>query len=317
MPSNELYHYRTKGSKNGVSTDPDYIPIGKRAQPAWMPGSDASRQYREDRQQQTRMQAEENIKRIKSAAASTANNGISRVNSAASKAATMAEDARIKRELARREAEKKRQQWVQNRKDNLNRGVSTIKSGLTSTANEALKKSGARLRISDKRGVGQNTHEQGYTGNRTKDVIKTNPKNAMNQRLAEARQRREDMTGKNGRLAQAKAYGKEGLDAATRIAKQAKNLPGRAKSELYKKKAEVSATIADAKKEAQQSDAYKRTKAGVKKMTDSATKTAKRAADAAARAGVKERASAATKAVSDEAERLKKKGLAYLKKFRK
>ena len=114
-----------------------------------------------------------------------------------------------------------------------------------------------------------------------------------------------------------KAYGKEGFDAATRIAKQARNLPGQARSEYYKKRYELSGKLAEAKKEAQQSDAYKRTKAGVKKAADAASKVAKRASDAVAKADVKERASNAAKSVGEEAERLKKKGLSVLKKLRK
>lgn len=314
MASDELYHYRTKGSKNGVSTDPNYTPIGKRAQPAWMPGSAASRQYRNDRQQQARIQAEENVKRMKS----TVNSGISRFNSAASKTATAVEDARIKRELARREAEKKRQQWVQDRKDALNRGNSNIKSGLTSTANKALKKSGARLKISDKRGVGQNPYEQGYTGVSRSRAGAADRAKYRQERIKQAHE--DAKAGKYGKLAAARAYGKEGFEAASRLAKNARSRlvhPGQLRSDYYKAKYNISRNIADAKKEAQQSEAYKRTKAGVKKMTDTAKKTAKRAADAAAKAGVKERASATAKAVGDEAERLKKKGLSILKKLRK
>lgn len=335
----ELYHYRTKGSKNGVSTDPNYTPIGQRAQgPAYMPGSTANRQYREQQQQISRIQTDAAIKRMKSSATNTANSLISGVNSAASKSATLAEDAAIRRELARREAEKKRQQWVQDRKNNWNRGVSTIKTGLTSAGNAALKKSGLRLQISDKRGVGPNPYEQGYTGTRrTKDVTKTNPQNAMNQRIAEARQLSEDKTGKNGRLAQAKAYGKEGFAAAQRIARNAKNLPGQAKSQYYKTKYNLSRDIDDLKREVTASDAYKRTKAGVanaasaaKSTMDKAAKSAEKAQKKAsdlyerskpgideAKTRVKEKASEAAASVGAEAERLKKKGLSLLKKLRK
>lgn len=334
MRNDELFHYRTKGSKNGVSTDPNYTPIGQRAQgPAWMPGSSANRQYREQQNQQARLEADERIKRMKE----SANAGVNTFNSAASKAATLAEDARIRKELARREGEKKRQQWIQDRKDAWNRGISSIKSDIVSAANAGLKKSGANLRIG-KRGV-NNPYEQGYTGTsrRSKDPTRTNPNNKMNQRIASARKHQENLTGKNGRLAQARAYGKEGFLAASRIARTAKNLPRNARSEYYKKKNEISRDIDDFKREVTASDAYKRTKkhvtkaaAAAKTTFDKASKSAQKAQKKASelyerskpevdelKTRVKEKASEAANAVGTEAERLKRKGLSLLKNLRK
>lgn len=338
MRDDELYHYRTKGSKNGVSTDPNYTPIGQRAQgPAYMPGSTANRQYREQQQQTSRLQADAAIKRMKSSATNTANSFVSGVNSAASKGATLAEDAAIKRELERRRKEKEKEAERQARRERIDRGVDNLKKSTISGVNSVLQSTGANLRIG-KRGV-TNPYEQGYTGTsrRAKDPTRTNPNNAMNQRIAEARQLREDKTGKNGRLAQAKAYGKEGLAAAQRIARNAKNLPGQAKSRYYTTKANLSRDIDELKRDVTASDNYKRVKSGVTKAAsaakstmDKASKSAEKAQKKAsdlyerskpgideAKTRVKEKASEAAASVGAEAERLKKKGLSLLKKLRK
>lgn len=282
MRDDELYHYRTKGSKNGVSTDPNYTPIGQRAQgPAYMPGSTANRQYREQQQQTSRLQADAAIKRMKSSATNTANSFVSGVNSAANKTATLTEDAAIKRELERRRKEKEKEAERQARREMIDRGVDNLKKSTISGVNSVLQKTGANLRIG-KRGVA-NPYEQGYTGTsrRAKDSTRTNPNNAMNQRIAEARQLREDKTGKNGRLAQAKAYGKEGLAAAGRIARNAKNLPGQAKSRYYMTKANLSRDIDEFKREITANDAYKRVKSGVNKASRKARKLAGTAASKA------------------------------------
>lgn len=336
MRNDELYHYRTKGSKNGVSTDPNYTPIGQRAQePAWMPGSTANRQYREQQQQTARLQADAAIKRAKSSATATANSFISGVNSAASKAATLAEDAAIKRDLARREKEKKKEEERQARREMIDRGIDNLKKSMLSGVNSGLQKAGVNLRIG-KRGV-TNPYEQGYTGvTRSRAGIAERAK----WRQERIRQYNEDVkAGKYGKLAAAKAYGKEGLDAATRLAKQAKQTltPSNLRSKYYKAQYNLSRDIDDFKRDVTASDAYKRTKAGVAKAASAAKSTMDKAAKSAekaqkkasdlyerskpgideAKTRVKEKASEAAASVGAEAERLKNKGLSLLKKLRK
>lgn len=329
MRDDELYHYRTKGSKNGVSTDPNYTPIGQRAQgPAYMPGSTANRQYREQQQQVARLQADAAIKRAKSSATATANSFISGVNSAASKAATLAEDAAIRRDLARREKEKKKEEERQARREMIERGIDNLKKSTISGVNSALQKTGANLRIG-KRGV-TNPYEQGYTGvTRSRAGVGDRAK----WRQERIKQYHEDTkAGKYGKIAAAKAYGKEGLDAATRLAKQAKQTltPSNLRSKYYKAQYNLSRDIDDLKRDVTASDNYKRIKSGVTKAASAAKSTMDKAQKKAndlyerskpgideAKTRVKEKASEAADSVGAEAERLKNKGLDLLKKLRK
>lgn len=338
MQSDELYHYRTKGSKNGISTDPNYTPIGQRAQgPAYLPGSTANRQYREQQQQASRMRIDEGIKRLKSSATSTANSAISGVNSAARKVAAMQEDATIRRDLERQRKEKEKEARRQARRKMLDRGLDRLKKSTVSSTNTVLKKSGMNLRISDKRGVGPNPYEQGYTG------VSRAQRHAMRrakQQQERMKQAHEDAkAGKYGKLAAAKAYGKEGFEAASKIAKDAKRTlsPSALRQRYWKTRGEIGRTISDAKRDMAQSSVYKKTKDRVSKISSAAKSTMDKAAKSAQNAQkrasnlyerskpsidevktkVKEKASEAATAVGTEAERLKRKGLSLLKKLRK
>lgn len=331
MRKDELNHAGVRGMKWGRSTDPNYTPIGRPAQgPAWMPGSSANRQYRANQQQQARLAADEALKRAKESASSTVNSGVNAINSAASRAAQLAEDAKIRKDLARREREKKHEQARQERQQRISSGVENLKSSLTSTANSALKNTPLRL-TRGKRGV-TNPYEQGYTGRTHAQATRTERQKDLQERI-----KRDTKAGKYGVLAAAKVYGKDGLSAASRIAKAAKNLPRNARSEYYKKKNEISRNLDDFKREVTASDAYKKTKknvtkaaAAAKTISDKAPKSAQKAQKKAselyarskpeldeAKTRVKEKASEAATAVGAEADRLKKKGLSLLKKLRK
>ena len=120
MYEDELYHYRTKGSKNGISTDPNYTPIGQRAQSgsALEQYTRAKRQANAESAEQRRAAVSRGIDRMHNSAQATANTISRGVNTTT----TMYRQAQADAEARKRLAEANRQRKKQEREARINAG---------------------------------------------------------------------------------------------------------------------------------------------------------------------------------------------------